>query len=171
MGEHPMKKFSFAALAMLVMVLAGCFPAPASAMPVMVQKALPSDSAPLLLTEVRSRHYNRHHNRHYNRHHHRHRHYGWGRNNWRYPGYGYWRPRYYGPCYDWDGFGCEPGFGYYGGPWLGYGPAIVLRDRGYGYGRRHVKWCLNRYRSYNPRNNTWVAYSGRVRQCISPYGP
>jgi len=33
---------------------------------------------------------------------------------------------------------------------------------------QHVAWCLNRYRSYNPRNNTWVSYSGKVRQCRSP---
>ncbi len=39
----------------------------------------------------------------------------------------------------------------------------------YGGGSAHVRWCLNRYKSYNPRTNTWVAYSGRVRQCISPY--
>jgi len=38
-----------------------------------------------------------------------------------------------------------------------------------GWGRRHVEWCFNHYRSYNPRNNTWVSYSGEVRQCISPY--
>lgn len=33
----------------------------------------------------------------------------------------------------------------------------------------HIDWCLNRYRSYNPRNNTWVSYSGKVRECISPF--
>ena len=38
------------------------------------------------------------------------------------------------------------------------------------YGSRHVEWCLDRYRSYNPRNNTWVSYSGNVNQCNSPYG-
>jgi hypothetical protein len=38
-----------------------------------------------------------------------------------------------------------------------------------GYGDSHVQWCLDRYRSYDPRTNTWVSYSGRVRQCISPY--
>jgi hypothetical protein len=32
-----------------------------------------------------------------------------------------------------------------------------------------VRWCEDRYRSYNVRTNTWVAYSGAVRQCISPY--
>jgi hypothetical protein len=64
---------------------------------------------------------------------------------------------------------------YYENPWwllpmLGAG--IVLNQRHYGnYGSRHVEWCLNRYRSYNVRTNTWVAYSGHVRQCISPYGP
>ena len=45
-------------------------------------------------------------------------------------------------------------------------------DGGYddsGYGDEHVEWCLNRYRSYNLRNNTWVSYSGQVNQCNSPY--
>ena len=38
-----------------------------------------------------------------------------------------------------------------------------------GWDSSHIEWCLNRYRSYNPRNNTWVSYSGRVRECISPF--
>ena len=42
----------------------------------------------------------------------------------------------------------------------------VHRDRGYS---RHVEWCLDHYRSYNIRTNTWVSYSGDVRECISPY--
>ena len=37
------------------------------------------------------------------------------------------------------------------------------------YGSLHVEWCLDRYRSYNPRTNLWVAYSGRVYECNSPY--
>ncbi|HEX7108565.1 MAG TPA: BA14K family protein [Aestuariivirga sp.] len=37
------------------------------------------------------------------------------------------------------------------------------------YGSSHVEWCLDRYRSYNPRTNTWVSYSGQVNQCNSPY--
>lgn len=44
------------------------------------------------------------------------------------------------------------------------------RYDGYGYGNRHVGWCMNRYQSYNPRSNTWMSYNGRVRQCVSPYG-
>ncbi len=43
----------------------------------------------------------------------------------------------------------------------------------YGYQQanrsRHVQWCYDHYRSYNARYNTWVAYSGRVYQCRSPY--
>jgi hypothetical protein len=38
------------------------------------------------------------------------------------------------------------------------------------YGRgRHVDWCSARYRSYNPRTNTWVSSRGVVRSCVSPY--
>jgi hypothetical protein len=163
MGVHPMKKFVIATLALLVLVLTGPFPAPASAMPAVIQKDLQSGTASPLLTQV----HRRNHHHHYNN--------RWRGDYWRYPRYGYggyWRPRYYAPCYGWGGYGCRRGYGgYYGGSWLGYGPTIVYRNRGYGYGSRHVRWCLNRYRSYNPRSNTWVAYSGRVRQCISPYGP
>jgi BA14K-like protein len=41
--------------------------------------------------------------------------------------------------------------------------------RRYGVSSRHVNWCENRYRSYNPGTNTWLSYSGNYRQCISPY--
>ena len=65
---------------------------------------------------------------------------------------------------------------YYETPWwtlpLIIGGSIAANnydDYDGGYGNRHVEWCLDRYRSYNPRNNTWVSYSGRVRECISPF--
>jgi hypothetical protein len=38
-----------------------------------------------------------------------------------------------------------------------------------GWSSAHVEWCFDRYRSYNPRTNTWVAYSGQVNECNSPY--
>jgi hypothetical protein len=67
---------------------------------------------------------------------------------------------------------------YYHTPWWTLpliGSTLFLGNRYYGYGggygSRHVEWCLNRYRSYNVRTNTWVGYSGRVYQCRSPYWP
>ncbi len=58
---------------------------------------------------------------------------------------------------------------YYGDDYYdgGYG----YDDGGYGGGlsSRHVRYCLNKYQSYNPRNNTWLAYSGQVKRCYSPY--
>lgn len=36
-------------------------------------------------------------------------------------------------------------------------------------GNAHVNWCLNRYRSYSVRTDTYVSYGGRVRYCNSPY--
>jgi hypothetical protein len=84
-----------------------------------------------------------------------------------------------------DGQRCSKRFGkcrhfyrghYYETPWwtlpLIIGGSIAAQNNygGDGYGSRHVEWCLDRYNSYNPRNNTWVAYSGRVNQCNSPYG-
>lgn len=58
---------------------------------------------------------------------------------------------------------------YYGDDYYGYDDSDYGYDGGGGLSSRHVRYCLNKYRSYNPRNNTWVAYSGRVRQCRSPY--
>ena len=33
----------------------------------------------------------------------------------------------------------------------------------------HVEWCASRYRSYQPEDNSYRSYTGRQRQCISPY--
>jgi hypothetical protein len=63
---------------------------------------------------------------------------------------------------------------YYQTPWwtlpliVGGNLAANNFDNG-DYGNSHVEWCLAHYRSYNPRTNTWVAYSGQVNQCNSPY--
>lgn len=101
-------------------------------------------------------------------------------NNWRY------NRRIHGyRCNGWSN-NCRYRYGnyWYQNPWWLVGSGVALGvgigaatayDGGYygggGYGSRHVAWCMDRYRSYNPRYNTWVAYSGAVRQCISPYGP
>lgn len=34
---------------------------------------------------------------------------------------------------------------------------------------RHVEWCLNRYRSYNPRTNEFLSSSGYYKTCRSPF--
>jgi BA14K-like protein len=49
------------------------------------------------------------------------------------------------------------------------GPGITFRFNGPSLSIRHVDWCRDRYRSYNPRTNTWLSYSGQYRQCVSPY--
>lgn len=70
------------------------------------------------------------------------------------PGYAYAPPAYYAPRY--------------------YQPRRVYRQPRVVYQNvdprsAHVAWCSNRYRSYSPYDNTWVSYSGYVRQCVSPY--
>lgn len=35
--------------------------------------------------------------------------------------------------------------------------------------RRHVQWCLDRYRSYDPRTNLFLARRHVYRQCVSPW--
>ena len=63
---------------------------------------------------------------------------------------------------------------WYATPWWTLplvGSTIVVRPGVSGNGgySRHVEWCMDHYRSYNVRTNTWVAYSGEVRECVSPY--
>lgn len=55
-----------------------------------------------------------------------------------------------------------------------YGPRRYYRpryDRPRYYGGRsaHVRWCLNRYRTYNPATNRYHAGGGVYRVCYSPY--
>ncbi|MFN3718298.1 MAG: BA14K family protein [Rhizobium rhizophilum] len=59
------------------------------------------------------------------------------------PGY---RPRPRPPVYD------DPGYRPPGRAW-----------------QRHVDWCLNRYRSYNPRTNQFLSSSGYYKVCRSPF--
>jgi hypothetical protein len=75
--------------------------------------------------------------------------------------YRYHAPYWSAPLIIGGGFG---GYNYYNDYYDGYDDY----DGG-GLSSRHVRYCLNKYRSYNPRYNTWVAYSGQVRKCYSPY--
>lgn len=102
----------------------------------------------------------------YNRHWHgKRRHYGYNRwNKHRWHGYPYYN------------------YGWYGGaPWWYYGAALAYTvpyyyDSGYeddydggDYGDAHVRRCLNRYRSYNPKTDLFRGYDGRLHRCRLPY--
>ena len=80
---------------------------------------------------------------------------------WRCGGRRYaYRGRYWGPRYRY-------GYRRYWGPRVVIRPAprVVVRT---GY-NRHVRWCLNNYRSYDPSTDTFVSYGGDVRRCNSPF--
>lgn len=72
------------------------------------------------------------------------------------------------------------GYRYYRGYWFPeeafidrrHTGSIYDRDRrGHqrDYGRSHVEWCYDRYRSYRATDNTFQPYNGPRRQCYSPY--
>lgn len=82
-------------------------------------------------------------NKHYRRHH--------NNNNW----------PYYGLA-----FGLGYGMGYGGG--YGYNDGYY-GSRYYSGGGDHVQWCLNRYRSYNPRTDTYMGFDGYRHRCRGPY--
>ncbi len=165
-----MFRIVFLLLTGIVMGLAAQSAAPAAAFPALDQPLLQAEAASPSIIAVKHRGrshgdyflYKRH--RHYDAPRYRHhRHYD------RYPRH-YYRYNYVPRCYGWDDFYCRPWYGYYNGD-MWWDLDLDLTPDRRGYSSRHVAWCKKRYRSYNVRTNTWVAYSGRVRQCISPYGP
>ena len=72
---------------------------------------------------------------------------------------GNWNGHHYG-----SGWGFESGADYYVDHYYGdyYG------NYNYG-GGGHMRWCLNRYRSYNPRTDTFVGHDGYRHRCRGPY--
>ena len=36
------------------------------------------------------------------------------------------------------------------------------------YNNPHIRWCFNRYRSYDPRSDTYVGYDGDRHRCRGP---
>lgn len=75
------------------------------------------------------------------------------------------------PYYDDDsGFFDDPGPPVYVRPRPPiYVDPPVYRERRPVMSRRHVEWCLDRYRSYNPRTNLYMARRNVFRQCLSPW--
>jgi BA14K-like protein len=86
-------------------------------------------------------------------------------------GRGYNRYRHGNRC-EFRRFGCDyyhQGY-YYQSPWWVV-PGLVIGNNGYNhrYNGSHVQWCMDRYRSYDRRSNSWLSNSGQRRQCNSPY--
>ena len=79
---------------------------------------------------------------------------------------GYYRRHRHHYNNDWPYYALAFGLGYGLG---GYGGGYGYDDGYYRGGGGHVQWCLNRYRSYNPRTNTFMGYDGHRHRCNSPY--
>ena len=157
-----MLKKSFILLAVLAVGLLGFKGSEATAFPVILKPAVVAEASSRAFVDVR---------------------YGGGGYHGGY--HGNYRGNYYRrPAYNhWNGYGrrCNGWTNYcryhYNGYWysnqwwvapavgVGVGVAIAAGSNA----SRHVAWCESRYRSYNPRNNTWIANGGKVRQCNSPY--
>lgn len=65
-------------------------------------------------------------------------------------------------------------FGFSFGPGIFYQPYTVqpyYAPRVYGSNwDAHVAWCLDHYRTYNPRTNTYFRKVGVPAVCVSPFG-
>jgi hypothetical protein len=68
---------------------------------------------------------------------------------------------YYDDYY--DGYGYGSGYGY------GYAPYRSYYSYAPAGGGGHVRYCMSRYRTYDPRSNTFIGYDGDRHQCRSPY--
>jgi BA14K-like protein len=162
-----MFKASFVLFAALVLGLVGLSGSGASAFPIILDPVATADAAPGAIVDVRYGGGSYHGGGHYN---------GYRGNYYHRPYYNhrpaYWNPRYGRRCNGWTNY-CRYHYnGYwYSNQWwiapavgVGVGVAIAGSNNS-----RHVAWCEGRYRSYNPRNNTWISNSGKVKQCNSPY--
>jgi hypothetical protein len=62
------------------------------------------------------------------------------------------------------------GFRHHHGPSFGF--SVILPGVAVGLGggsSAHVRWCLNRYRSYDPSSDSFLGYDGYRHRCNSPY--
>lgn len=97
---------------------------------------------------------------------------------------GYWRGFHViGGVHYYNGYRgvviARPGYRYYGGYWFPRAafaagvitsrtivhPALPMRR----LTAAHIRWCLDRYRSYRVNDNTYQPYDGPREQCWSPY--
>jgi len=79
------------------------------------------------------------------------------------------RPRHHGPRFRHRRGGNSYYYGgwWYAAPWWQLPmdvPGPVYYDDS-----DHVRWCLNRYKSYNPRTDRFLGYDGIYHRCRSPY--
>lgn len=88
----------------------------------------------------------------------------WNNNKWSNNNNWKWRNRHNGGWVAPFVFGSVLGYGlgsyYNNGPYYGSGY----------YNDAHVQWCLDHYRTYNPRTNTYFIRRGVAVACNSPYG-
>ena len=167
-----MLKKSLVLLAALAMGSLGITGVEASALPILIKPVVAADAPSANIVDVRyggggyhggGRY---HGGGHYNRPVYRHGYH---------PNY---RPGYYngyrGPtCRNWSN-SCRFYYNgwYYNSPWWTVpviGAGVVALTNGNGSGKSHKAWCSGRYKSYNPKTNTYVSSSGKLKQCNSPY--
>jgi BA14K-like protein len=86
----------------------------------------------------------------------------WGGNNW---GGNWHHRRHHHDNDNWGWWGVPLGLG------LGLALTAPYYGGGYnnGYGNSHVDYCMRRYRSYDPRTNTFMGYDGYRHECVGPY--
>lgn len=47
--------------------------------------------------------------------------------------------------------------------------AMPVQQPAAGLQTAHAEWCASQYRSYDPADDSYTAYSGARRRCVSPY--
>ena len=56
-------------------------------------------------------------------------------------------------------------------PWWqpeAYGTTKARRAFKQAYDNPHVRWCFNRYNSYDPSTDSYTTYDGRQKRCVRP---
>jgi hypothetical protein len=104
--------------------------------------------------------------------------YGYNNRYWKHRRYG-WNNGWcrYGRCYKHHHNGWNNAWPWFAaGAAVGYAGSYYNNDYyddgayyGYGGSNAHVQWCLNRYRSYYPRIDTYMGYDGYRHRCRAPY--